>query len=502
MFGPEFFPTPEEMGLKMVEPYRKGIHSRTLLEPQAGKGDLVNALQTLRHFRSVPLNVDCIEIHPELQAVLRQKDGVKVIASDFLAWQPTRLYDLIVMNPPFSNGDEHLLHAWECLHGGDIACLLNETTLSNPHTKRRQLLKRIVDKHGSVEKLGPCFDSAERKTHTNVVLIRLHKKTEDTFSTLFEEAKFSGMTMTEDRDEPVDILLPAHRDLVGNMAIQFQESLRLFKEAMIAMRRLRTMMAPLSRYVYRSASRDADYLVESLMAEAFAPGCNAFATGLSKDAWDTVVDMAGLKQLMTQQVRNQFDHHITENKALDFTEDNIHHLIGILRDNTLAIMKEALCEVFDYLSRYHEENRVHIEGWKTNSAYMVGRRFILPMVVRNYYGDSFSLNKYREMDDIDRVLCNLEGKKIEAVLTINAALQAAFKGSDNTAESEFFTLRFFKKGTVHFRFKDDALWERFNCEAAKGKGWLPPGYRYKKGDMLKLAYGQPISKKSETLSIF
>lgn len=494
MFGPEFFPTPADIARKMVEPYGPKIFTRTILEPHAGKGDLVNALQSLAGRYSQKLEVDCIEIHPELQAVLRGK-GCKLISSDFLSWRPSRLYDLIVMNPPFSNGDEHLLHAWECLHGGDIACLLNAATLENPHTKRRQLLKRIVDEHGTVEKLGPCFDSAERKTRTDVVLIRLTKKVADPFNTLFEEAKLSGMKMVDGSDAPVDILLPAHRDVVGNMAIQFRESLRLFKEAMIAMRRLRTTMSPLSRYVYLSGNRNRDYLVESLMAEGFAPGCNAFATALSKEAWDTVVQMAGLKQLMTQQVRMQFDRHITENQSLDFTEENIHHLIGILRDNTLTIMKEALYEVFDALTRYHEENRVHVEGWKTNSAYMAGRRFILPMVVRTYYSDHFSLNKYQEMDDIDRVMCSLEGKKIENILTINAALQSAFGGSDNTAESAFFTMRFFKKGTVHFRFKDDSLWERFNCEAAKGKGWLPPNYHYTKGALLKLAYGEETPQK-------
>jgi hypothetical protein len=44
---------------------------------------------------------------------------------------------------------------------------------------------------------------------------------------------------------------------------------------------------------------------------------------------------------------------------------------------------------------------------------------------------------------------------------------------DNTAESTFFKMRYFKKGTLHLEFKDADLWERFNITAAKGKNWLP-----------------------------
>ena len=43
-------------------------------------------------------------------------------------------------------------------------------------------------------------------------------------------------------------------------------------------------------------------------------------------------------------------------------------------------------------------------------------------------------------------------------------------------ESEFFRIKFFKKGTVHLVFKDVDLLAVFNRAAAEGKNWVGAGY--------------------------
>ena len=48
-------------------------------------------------------------------------------------------YDLIIMNPPFDNGDKHLLKAIDLQkNGGAIICLLNAETLKNPYSKYKK----------------------------------------------------------------------------------------------------------------------------------------------------------------------------------------------------------------------------------------------------------------------------------------------------------------------------------------------------------------------------
>ncbi|GAB3731674.1 hypothetical protein GCM10027594_13610 [Hymenobacter agri] len=80
------------------------------------------------------------------------------------------------MNPPFSNGDRHLLKAWDVVAGGgDVVCLLNTETLANPYSETRQLLARLIEDHGTSEALGAVFTEAERPTNVGVSLVRLHK---------------------------------------------------------------------------------------------------------------------------------------------------------------------------------------------------------------------------------------------------------------------------------------------------------------------------------------
>lgn len=131
MFNEDFYPTPKSVANKMLAKFDSyTLNTKHILEPSAGKGDLAEAIaQKLAYDRSYYGKeykdlIHCIESDIELQATLRGKD-FPIVGNDFLTFFPDEEYDLIIMNPPFSNGDKHLLHAWEILNSGDIVCLLN-----------------------------------------------------------------------------------------------------------------------------------------------------------------------------------------------------------------------------------------------------------------------------------------------------------------------------------------------------------------------------------------
>ena len=42
MFDKEFYPTPKEVIQKMIAPYEKNMSRLTILEPSAGKGDIID----------------------------------------------------------------------------------------------------------------------------------------------------------------------------------------------------------------------------------------------------------------------------------------------------------------------------------------------------------------------------------------------------------------------------------------------------------------------------
>lgn len=99
----QFFPTPEALAREIVElaDIREGDCT---LEPSAGIGNIA---------RFMP-SPDCIELDPKNRAEL-EKRGFNVVGEDFMAFEPSKLYDVIVMNPPFCKGQDarHILKAIE-----------------------------------------------------------------------------------------------------------------------------------------------------------------------------------------------------------------------------------------------------------------------------------------------------------------------------------------------------------------------------------------------------
>lgn len=146
-----FFPTPEKLAddlLCMV----KWDRVVDVLEPSAGKGDLALATAKKTYLRRrgcFPrdnsdlmdyVSLDCIEIDPYLRAYLDEK-GFRIVHDDFLTFNTFKRYDLIVMNPPFHDGDKHLLKALDLMeHGGQIVCILNAETIRNPFSAARKEL--------------------------------------------------------------------------------------------------------------------------------------------------------------------------------------------------------------------------------------------------------------------------------------------------------------------------------------------------------------------------
>ena len=491
MFNESFYPTPAPVAQKMLARLTgKRLRNANILEPSAGKGDLAEAiLEAMKaglaygNYKSLtPERIRCVEIHPELQATLRGK-GFLLVGTDFLTFHPDEKYDLIVMNPPFADGDKHLLHAWNILEHGDVLCLLNEQTLANQSTANRKLLARIISEHGDVKPLGACFSDAFRKTRVRVCLVHLKKeaatsafiftvgKDKDPYAQFIKDGQWTGEVATH--------------DIVGNLVADYDRCRQLFLDVSAGLMELGFHVQRLSGYsadswrIFEQAARN--LITEQPSREQQERAYNAFVWELKRNAWDKVFQLTRFGNLVSETVRNELDKLMQENRHMAFSRDNIISLVAMLIENRDNIMRQCVVDAFDILTRYHKENRVHVEGWLTNDAWKVNRRAILPCVVDT---DWISAPRCRweatsRLDDIDRALAFLEGKALDAVpCTIKQSLDMLFKQyggnfSGVSFQSTYFTLRCYKKGTLHLQFRDETLWERFNIMAATGKNWLP-----------------------------
>ena len=117
----QFYPTPAALAERVIEHAEIGPE-HTCLEPSAGMGGLADLMPKDR--------TNCVEISV-LHCKALEAMGYRVTQADFLALHTNRkLYDRVVMNPPFSDGrwQAHLQHAADMVAaGGRLVAILPST---------------------------------------------------------------------------------------------------------------------------------------------------------------------------------------------------------------------------------------------------------------------------------------------------------------------------------------------------------------------------------------
>jgi hypothetical protein len=488
MFDPEFFPTPSNLAWKMFEPYRALIEAGeigSVLDPEAGKGDLLKPALAMQDKPSIYAIEKSVELRGVLASIETERyySGrpeclVRVLGDDVFAYQGRHVFDLILSNPPFSRGAEHLLRAWELLaEGGHLACLLNAETIRNPHTSTRQQAADLIAQHGTTEDLGAAFAKAERPTNVEVVLVRLRKPAADPGS------RFNFSRAEKERSAPRPITADvienavARQDVVGNAAIAFDLAARALGELSQAWRRA-------DHYLAAAGVNLSDILPMDYKAQAKPDRINDLIDAAQVKAWHSIIERSDIERYFTARMRKDFDEFMAGQGRLDFNKANVLSLFETIFTSRHSIADTAVQDVFDKMCSYDPTNSTAGETWKTNSGHKVNEKVILPYFIVFELG-RFRLSYHRDysaLADIDKALCHVTGASYTAIRTLEQALGEAFDPKSrmaaalgvplNVARSEFFDLKFFKKGTLHLRFRDRAVWEAFNIAAARGKGWL------------------------------
>jgi hypothetical protein len=486
MFGDEFFPTPPSVAAKMLAKISKDAEN--YLEPSAGKGDLAEAIMARHDTRWGRSNfkIDCIESNPELASVLCGKE-LPVVGFDWLTYTGISFYDAIVMNPPFSNGDDHLLKAWDFMHDGEIVCLLNEQTVLNPTTAARKRLVQIIADHGNVEYLGECFSTAQRKTDVRVAMVYLKKAAADDSIDLWAANPTEEKRVDENIGDKGEECMLAIRDNLGNMEHYYNMANEHMLKAFQHARKARVYMnANDIKGDHRS-----EHNYGSILAMALGNVNTAraeFARKHRRDAWFRVFEQMQFRKWLDKKQTEEFLRDVERNGNIPFTADNIKSTLENVILQRRKLFQQSCANVFDELCKFFKGNGNHTEGWKTNDSYKVNEKLIFPWGCHfdSQYCEKFELSYGYNSSvidiyhDLDRVLCVLDGEDFDKCHTIGKALNTAFDRLgyhvkapfNNTTESQYFEIKFWKKGTVHLKFKRREIWEAFNIAASAGKRWL------------------------------
>jgi len=539
----QFYPTPLAFGEKILSEIQWDM-IETVLEPSAGKGDLVEAILRKKETSSYSsrnnksFSIDAIEIDSYLREIIKyeyEKGGktkeldernaalekasrtrvltdlekhekqrieqvrrvyqrpVRVVHDDFLSFRSLKKYDLVVMNPPFANGELHLLKALEIQkNGGEIVCILNAETILNPYTETRKLLSRLLAKYEAKTEFyhgEEAFSDGERPTQIQVAVVKISIPRNAGESDIFTNMQ---KAMDEDLDED-----PELHELVGGDDIE--RAVHFFNVEVAATSKLIREYYSMVPHMYREfpspdAAKQSFHDKEPILILTTKGGSayssvniNEYIEMVRGKYWKALFSNEKFIGRLTSKLRQRFCEKIDDMAQYDFSIFNIKQMMNEINSEMIRSTKDQILNLFDELTAQHSwypecDGNIHyFDGWKTNKAHMIGKKAIIPVngMFSSYTWskESFCVHQaFSILSDIEKTLNYLDGNRTADVDLMRILTVAERVGQTRNIECKYFSVDLYKKGTTHIKFHCPDLIERFNIYAAQSRSWLPPNY--------------------------
>ena len=302
--------------------------------------------------------------------------------------------------------------------------------------------------------------------------------------------------MTED-DEPNTQGIVRY-SYVQDIVSKYKDAVELFDTVMEGNKRMNELCNSMGVqpivFGARKAAEESSYIKTTITRDVFKKT-------LQKSLWRHVFNQFGMEKYVTRNVINELNRAIELASDLPFTMKNIYRMAQMLVATHGDRMKQTLVDAFDYICSLSAENSTAGEKWKTNSDYMINKRFIIPWITR--YDKDFPRTNWRvdisyggagRIDDVIKALCYLTGRDYCDTTDLYTFVRnynllwgqwhewrniKCDKDGNIVQDFSFFRIRGYKKGTMHFEFVDEDVWYKFNQAVASVKGWQLPKQRTK-----------------------
>lgn len=201
---------------------------------------------------------------------------------------------------------------------------------------------------------------------------------------------------------------------------------------------------------------------DSWLTETVDKAIPAITRNIDRSIWRDLMLKSGMMALMDAQARDQWHKNLEEGDLPAINEANILSTFEQLHLNKMDVFERGIINVFKGLSW----------DYKTNSPCSFGKKIIVNnLVTHSRWG--FSLNwgwRRDQLADMERMLFLLDGKPIpdnRGDVTIRLMDNIRDNPSKDAYEDDFFSIRYFQKGTAHITFKRPDLTEKMNDIVAK-----------------------------------
>ena len=496
----DYYPTPESL----LEQITAGLDWKRIeyvLEPSAGRGNIAEYVQKAKKnwsrqdaWRSEQVDIDCIEIEPELRAILKDKK-FRVVHDDFLTFHTYKHYDLILMNPPFSAGARHLLKAIDIQKttGGAVICILNAETIRNAYTnERKELAQRLKEYGAEITYYEKAFIFAENPTKVEVAVVKVIVPAPERQTTIFDTLREKDYEEFAKKSETTEL---AESDLIAAFVAQYNRELewglRLYDELLELNAKSLEGHSALELKVcegsywsegdFHMSSNDHDFSV------------NEYVRTVRRKYWDKFFQHPIFYSRLTSNLSSQYTGQVNKFAEYDFSYWNIKTVQEEIAKSLIKGVEECIIALFDELSYQHSydedlKHNVHYyNGWKSNSSWKINKNIVIPHMYayrKRYYpkdGYDFEpLSAYEKLSDIEKVL-NYLNSGDTADETAGASMWDILQDAQDSARTrnihlKYFDVTFYKKGTCHLTFTNERLLKKFNIFGSQHKGWLPKGY--------------------------
>lgn len=166
-----FFETPDGVLTQIEDAIGYTKPEMRVLEPSAGLGAIA------MRFANKGLCVDCYELHPERAAVLSTLTlNGAVWHEDFLEADPSPIYDLIVMNPPFAHQADiaHVRHALKFLKPGTgVLVAIMSAGVAYREDRNTTEFRKEIEKLGGMIRDLPMESFKESGTMVNTCILKV-----------------------------------------------------------------------------------------------------------------------------------------------------------------------------------------------------------------------------------------------------------------------------------------------------------------------------------------
>lgn len=489
----DFYPTPIELVEKMLEgiDFKKTLR---VLEPSAGSGNIAEAIERKvesanekSHWssRKAELDLDVVEKQFELIAILKEK-GFRVVSNDFLAYETYKKYDLIVMNPPFSEGSKHLEKAIQLMQsGGRIVCLLNAAFLNGRTILDRELLK-VIEKHeGTIEVIKNAFSGAERKTDVDVALIKLELPKVEATSILIENLRKKEIKPKDVEEKNELIGNEFIKNIVEQYKFELEAGLKLIDEFYAAKKYFLTGFDENKSDAILKLSLSSDR--DSYSSPPYAKLYEEFVYAVRMKYWRALFSNSEFTKLFTTKVRSDYFDKVKELKDYDFSLFNIYQLQEELSKQLFTSVEESMITLYDELSAQYaysdfSSNVYLYNGWKSNKAWKINDKVVIRLNAYSVWTNTPKFEAYKaiqKLSEIEKTLSYLDGQSIDHSELEKTLKESEAIGKTSKIQLKYFEVAFFKKGTCHIKFTNKELLKKFNYYGSSQKGWLPPTYGQK-----------------------